>query len=168
MRTCFVALVAATCMGLLFPACGYGQDYPREVPGGPSFSVLRLVTADAVRVATRLNAVLGGDGKTKIVADEPSNSILIRARAEKTRRARLIAGRLDVPSGLFVVALKNADANRAAEKVRMVLTLLRLMGDERDCRVTATGGTSTVIVCAAEEKANEVMAILCLFDLIGD
>ena len=79
----------------LIQEAGYGQDLRREAQAGQC-ATIPLVRADAVKAAKRLTAILGRD--TDIFADEHSNTIFVRASADKIKKAKEILQRLDAPS----------------------------------------------------------------------
>jgi type II secretory pathway component GspD/PulD (secretin) len=139
------------------PVASLGEEAKR-----PRLSV-PLVHANAIKAAKRLTVLLGPDAD--IVTDEETNTIIIRANADKIQRAKDFLKRLDTPSYLYVIPLRNAEAVKTAENLNAVLTLFRCLGDDRDFLVVALDRENEILIRASAEKATQVKAVIRQLDV---
>jgi type II secretory pathway component GspD/PulD (secretin) len=120
-----------------------------------------LVRADAVKAAKRLSLFLGKD--TDAFGDKKSNTVFIRASADKIQRAKDFLQQLDEPSYFYIISLKNAEAVKTAERLSAIMTVLWLLGDDRYIRVTAVD--MGIAISATEAKAAQARTILRVLDV---
>jgi type II secretory pathway component GspD/PulD (secretin) len=114
---------------------------------------LRLKYMNAGRAARRLAAILGKDSDATFVADEETNTVFIRASADRVRQAREIVRQIDVRTGLFIVPLKQAKAPRIAWVLNGILTWAALLGDHEQALIGADERTNSLWILAGEQKA---------------
>lgn len=94
--------------------------------GGAAFETITLRNGAAKDVATAIQAVMGDNG-AKVVAEERSNTILIRGDAAAIAQARRLARTLDQPGGATPITRVFRLTNADAESITLVLR--GLMGD---------------------------------------
>jgi Bacterial type II/III secretion system short domain len=163
MKRCRSVEVAAIAffVGLPFPETCRAQNLGEEAKP-PRYVSLALVRADAIKAAKRLTFLLGPDAD--IVADEETNTVFIRANADKIKKARDFLKRQDVPSFLYIIPLRNAESVKTAKKLNIVLTLFWLLGDDRDFHVISLDRENKISIYAGAEKTTQVNAIIRLLD----
>jgi len=94
--------------------------------GGAAFETITLRNGAAKDVATAIQSVMGDTG-AKVVAEERSNTILIRGDAAAIAQARRLARTLDQPGGATPITRVFRLTNADAESITLVLR--GLMGD---------------------------------------
>ena len=105
-----------------------------DAPTSTDVQSIKLQYAIALDIAAMLNKVLenglaGGNdagGKTIVMADARSNSLLLRSpSAEKVRQIRSLIAKLDMPGSsngnIWVVPLHNAEASKLAVTLRAIV-----------------------------------------------
>lgn len=98
-----------------------------DAGGSGNFESFQLRNANAREVATAIQGVIGEgqEGATRVVADERSNTVLVRADGAALAQARRLIGVLDKPGGATPVTrmfrLDNGDAESVTEVLRGVL-----------------------------------------------
>jgi hypothetical protein len=156
-----IAAVVLTVLILLpFQATCYGQEDCRDM-NAQQVVPLPLRSADARRAAKKVAAFLGTEGK--VVADEQTNTIFVRASPERIERVRKVLEQLDKPSYLYVVAVTKGAAARTAQSLQMLLAVLWLLGDNREALVVAEGDGDAILIRASEEKSREIFFWLLPF-----
>lgn len=116
----------------------------------------------AVDVASILNKVVettsnpadAAAGKTVVIAEPRSNSILIRSsNPEKIRQIRSLVARLDTPTAnsgnIWVVPLKNAEASKLAVTLRAIVAADNTFSQQSGVSNTGAAGSSTASTPAA-------------------
>lgn len=100
-------------------------------------------------VETTSNPADAASGKTVVIAEPRSNSILIRSsNPEKIRQIRSLVARLDTPTAnsgnIWVVPLKNAEASKLAVTLRAIVAADNTFSQQAGVSNTgAAGGGST-------------------------
>lgn len=100
-------------------------------------------------VETTSNPADSASGKTVVIAEPRSNSILIRSsNPEKIRQIRGLVARLDTPTAnsgnIWVVPLKNAEASKLAVTLRAIVAADNTFSQQAGVSNTgAVGGTSS-------------------------
>ncbi len=106
-------------------------DKPKD---GKAFEVITLKNANANEVAALVSKLFDTNNpelalKTNIIVDNRSNSIILSAHnPQKINQLKSLIANLDKPSNksgngnIWVVALKNADANSVAQTLRAVMS----------------------------------------------
>jgi general secretion pathway protein D len=88
--------------------------------GGGGFEIIKLGEANARDVATAIQAIMGD--ASRVVADERSNSVIVRGDATMVEEARRLAGALDRTGAATpttrVFRLSNADAESVTDVLR--------------------------------------------------
>ncbi len=104
---------------------------------------------EAIWAAEKLNALLGKDSDTLVLADRESNTVFIRGSAEQVEKARKALQRLEdehaVLPWLNVITLERPSAPGAA------LALNVLLGGD-DFKATAAEGTNSIILLSTAKK----------------
>ena len=99
-------------------------------------------------VETTSNPADSASGKTVVIAEPRSNSILIRSsNPEKIRQIRSLVARLDTPTAnsgnIWVVPLKNAEASKLAVTLRAIVAADNTFSQQAGVSNTGTTGTGT-------------------------
>jgi type II secretory pathway component GspD/PulD (secretin) len=150
---------------VLLSGAVYGQDLRSQAVVEQTVP-LPLCHVNAVKAAKKLSALLGDDAN--ILADEWSNTVFIRASADKTQKATKTLRLWDVPSCCHVIRLKKTDANEVATMLRLAVALLTGLDDDREAHIVADERGNSIIVVASEAKINKVRGILGWLDLIAE
>jgi general secretion pathway protein D len=104
-----------------------------DVPGNPELEIVPIkhaIAGDIATMATRLtesNQAGGDAGRTVIMADSRTNSVLIKAPSvARGNLVKAIVNKLDqetdLPGNVHVVYLKNAEATKLAQSLRSILS----------------------------------------------
>jgi type II secretory pathway component GspD/PulD (secretin) len=138
-------------LGLTFPSCAHTHDKP-------STFVMQLKHVDAVEVAKKAEARFREDHDIEVSADETTNTVFVKAPAEKSRQITEKVRGLDVPTYLCVIPLKHAGAVRAAQKLQ------GLLGDD-DVHIYCDVNGNAILISATEKKVQQAKAILHRLDV---
>ena len=98
-------------------------------------------------VETTSNPADSASGKTVVIAEPRSNSILIRSsNPEKIRQIRSLVARLDTPTAnsgnIWVVPLKNAEASKLAVTLRAIVAADNTFSQQAGVSNTGAAGTA--------------------------
>ncbi len=159
MSRCLIAAVITSSLFAGIEKTTHGQEAQ-----GPTEQVaaIPLVHVEAAKAAEKLKALLGRN--THIVVDEDTNTVFVRANADKLEEAKKRIKRLDVPSYICIVAVHNVDAGEAATVLRLVMMALIYIGDDRRVHIVAVD-RGNMIVVASHEKAKQVRNVLSWLDV---
>ena len=124
---------------------------PRVIP-------LPLTYVEADRVANKLKTLFHEDADVMILSDQISNTVFIRAPADKIQQARRVLQQLDVQGQLMVFQLKNTKAGQIA---RIIKDLLR---DNSTIMITADENTNSIIVYASPRNTKRVRTLVQQLD----
>lgn len=109
-------------------------------------------------VETTSNPADSASGKTVVIAEPRSNSILIRSsNPEKIRQIRSLVARLDTPTAnsgnIWVVPLKNAEASKLAVTLRAIVAADNTFSQQAG--VSNTGAAGTAGTTASTQTPNQ-------------
>jgi type II secretory pathway component GspD/PulD (secretin) len=151
MDVCAVVAALMLALGVTFPSCAHTQDKPATF-------VVQLKHLDAVEVARKAEALFREDHDIEVSADETTNTVLVKAPAEKSRQITEMVRGLDAPTYLCAIPLKCTDAAQIAKK------LPGLLGDE-DIHLYVDVKGNAILISATEEQLEQAKAILRRVDV---
>jgi len=105
-----------------------------------------------------LKTLFHEDADVMILSDQISNTVFIRAPADKIQQARRVLQQLDVQGQLMVFQLKNTKAGQIA---RIIKDLLR---DNSTIMITADENTNSIIVYASPRNTKRVRTLVQQLD----
>jgi type II secretory pathway component GspD/PulD (secretin) len=151
MDVCAVVVALMLALGVTFPSCAHTQDKP-------STFVVQLKHVDAVEVAKKAEALFREDHDIEVSADETTNTVFVKAPAEKSRQITEMVRGLDAPMYLCAIHLKCTDAAQIAKK------LPGLLGDD-DVHIYCDVNGNAILISATEKKVQQAKAILHRLDV---
>jgi type II secretory pathway component GspD/PulD (secretin) len=134
----------------------------------PQYTDFPLMEADAARCVKKLRRLLGEDGYTRIVSDERTNTVFIKASPEKLQRAKEILDRMDRPSyrSLIVLPLAHTDASTIAPKLQTILAFFAwLADDDRPIMIFEEFSGKKIIFAGSKEAQEQARVLVRLLDV---
>ncbi len=129
-----------------------GSDEPLEIQAFP------LKYKDASWMSKQVTARWQRTENIVIAFDTFSNTVFVRASADKIRQLRRLINLLDVPTHVVIMPLKNIRVDEAVEK-------LALLGqDGMDLIVTPDRNTNSIVISANETTIQKAMDIIRQMD----
>jgi len=132
-----------------------------EVPGAPP-------TPRRRQPPGQLEAV---DKMLKIIADERTNSLIILANEEDTRRVQDLIKRLDVEterSRIHVYFLRNTSAEEMAKVLNTIVSKRKPQGGEDPVLISEDKGTNSLIIDSPQEFYADIVKIIQKLDVVRD
>jgi hypothetical protein len=124
----------------------------------------RLERVPAARVARKLMVLFGPDRGVAIVFDTPSNSLVVRASADKVRWIAAFLRWYDEPEDgiTYVLQVKRANPVFARSVLKGIFTTLEVLGDDRPLHIL--DGAELILVRGVGSKANLAREIVRWID----
>ncbi len=132
-----------------------------EVPGAPP-------TPRRRQPPGQLEAV---DKTLKIIADERTNSLIVLANDEDTRRVQDLIKRLDVETErtrIHVYFLKNTSAEEMAKVLNSIVSKRQPKGGEDPVLISEDKGTNALIIDSPQEAYSDIVKIIQKLDVVRD
>lgn len=132
-----------------------------EVPGAPP-------TPRRRQPPGQLEAM---DKTLKIIADERTNSLIILANDDDTRRLQDLIKRLDMEterSRIHVYFLKNTSAEEMAKVLNNIVSKRKPRGSEDPILISEDTGTNSLIIDSPEESYADIVKIIQKLDVVRD
>jgi general secretion pathway protein D len=132
-----------------------------EVPGAPP-------TPRRRQPPGQLEAM---DQTLKIIADERTNSLIILANDEDTRRVQELIKRLDVEterSRIHVYFLRNTSAEEMAKVLNTIVSKRKPRGNEDPVLISEDKGTNSLIIDSPQEFYADIVKIIQKLDVVRD
>lgn len=107
----------------------------------------------------------------KIIPDQRTNSLIVLANDEDTRRVQDLIKRLDVEterSRIHVYFLKNTSAEEMAKVLNSIVAKRTPRGGEDPILISEDRGTNSLIIDAPQESYSDIVRIIQKLDLVRD
>ncbi|MDP8215228.1 MAG: type II secretion system secretin GspD [Candidatus Euphemobacter frigidus] len=107
----------------------------------------------------------------KIIPDERTNSLIILANDEDTKRVLDLIKRLDVEterSNIHVYFLKNTNAEDMAKVLNSIVSKRKPKGGEEPALISEDKGTNALIIDATQEAYADLIKIIQKLDVVRD
>ncbi len=133
----------------------YEKIYGHKFGDRTEIKVIQLVDSQSSEILPLLNQVKSSIGK--VIADDKSNTLILRDTPENIEKMRQLIRRVDIPSETKVFELSYAKAEGIAKKIEEMLTpnVGHLKYDERSNRI---------IVTDTPQKLEEIQHMIKTFD----
>lgn len=132
-----------------------------EIPGAPP-------TPRRRQPPGQLEAV---DKTLKIIADERTNSLIVLANEDDTRRIQDLIKRLDVEterSRIHVYFLRNTSAEEMAKVLNTIVSKRKPRGNEDPVLISEDKGTNSLIIDAPQDFYVDIVKIIQKLDVVRD